>query len=175
MAAQILRLGDEWPKVDDEAYIAAGAVVVGDVIVAAGASVWFNCVLRGDVARITIGERTNVQDGAILHSDPGLPTTVGADVTIGHMALVHGCTIQDRAFVGMGALVMSGAVIESGAMLAAGAMLTANKTIPEGQLWAGRPAKYVRDLAEEEKVEMREACAHYRRNGARFRRQAAPA
>ena len=125
-------------------------------------------MLRGDVNRIRIGARTNIQDGSVIHvdspkpgSEAGLPTLIGEDVLVGHLAMVHGCLLHDRAFVGLGAIVMDGCVIESGAMLAAGAMLTPGKRIPAGQLWAGRPAKYVRDLSEAELAAQREGVAHY--------------
>jgi carbonic anhydrase/acetyltransferase-like protein (isoleucine patch superfamily) len=125
-------------------------------------------VLRGDMNRIRIGARSNVQDGTVIHVDPprvagpehGFPALIGEDV-IGHMAMVHGCTLHDRAFVGLGSIVMDGCVIESDAMLAAGAMLTQGKRIPSGQLWAGRPAKFVRDLRPEDLVHMRMGAAHY--------------
>jgi carbonic anhydrase/acetyltransferase-like protein (isoleucine patch superfamily) len=125
-------------------------------------------VLRGDVNRIRIGARTNIQDGSIVHVDSpkagdsnGHPTIIGDDVLIGHLAMVHGCLLHDRAFVGLGGIVMDGCEIESDAMLAAGAMLTPGKRIPSGQLWAGRPAKYVRDLTAEELRSQQEGVAHY--------------
>lgn len=141
------------PRVDETAFVAPNATLIGDVEIGPEASIWYNCVLRGDVNRIRIGARSNIQDGSVVHVDSpkpgneaGLPTLIGEDVLIGHLAMVHGCILHDRAFVGLGAIVMDGCEIESGAMLAAGAMLTPGKRIPGGQLWAGRPAKYVRDL-----------------------------
>ncbi|HWH22403.1 MAG TPA: gamma carbonic anhydrase family protein [Allosphingosinicella sp.] len=156
------------PQVHADAFVAPGARLVGDVEVGAEASIWYNCVLRGDVNRIRIGERTNIQDRSVVHVDSpkegsayGHPTLIGADVLIGHMAMVHGCILHDRAFVGLGSIVMDGCEIESDAMLAAGAMLTPGKRIPTGQLWAGRPAKYIRDLAPEELAAQRAGVAHY--------------
>lgn len=155
------------PRIDPAAFVAPGAIVIGDVEIGAGASIWYNCVLRGDVNRIRIGPRTNVQDGSVLHVDSpdeggaGHPTLIGADVLIGHLAMVHGCVLHDRAFVGLGAIVMDGCAIESDAMLAAGAMLTPGKRIPAGQLWAGRPAKYLRDLRPEEIAANQAGVAHY--------------
>lgn len=156
------------PRVDPTAFVAPGAVLLGDVELGAGASIWYNCVLRGDVNHIRIGARTNVQDGTVIHVDSakpgaeaGHPTLIGEDVLIGHMAMVHGCTLHDRAFVGLGAIVMDGCVVESDAMLAAGAMLTPGKRIPSGQLWAGRPAKYVRDLSPGELEAHRAGVRHY--------------
>jgi carbonic anhydrase/acetyltransferase-like protein (isoleucine patch superfamily) len=160
--------GGKTPRVDPAAFIAPGAQLIGDIEIGAEASIWYNCVLRGDVNRIRVGARTNIQDGSVVHVDSpkagapgGNPTLIGEEVLIGHLAMVHGCTLHDRAFVGLGAIVMDGCVIESDAMLAAGAMLTPGKRIPAGQLWAGRPAKYVRDLGPEELAGMRAGVAHY--------------
>jgi len=157
------------PLIDPAAFVAPGARLIGDVELGPEASVWYNCVLRGDMNRIRIGARTNIQDGSVIHVDPprpggpseGFPCLIGAGVLIGHMAMVHGCTLHDRAFVGLGSIVMDGCVIESDAMLAAGAMLTPGKRIPSGQLWAGRPAKYVRDLSESDIAGMALGVAHY--------------
>ena len=157
------------PQIDPGAFVAPGAVLIGDVALGPESSVWYNCVLRGDMNRIRIGVRSNVQDGTVIHVDPprpggpdeGYPCLIGEEVLIGHMAMVHGCTLRDRAFVGLGAIVMDGCVIEGDAMLAAGAMLTPGKRIPSGQLWAGRPAKYVRDLRPEDIEGMRMGVAHY--------------
>ena len=157
------------PKIDPDAFVASGARLIGDVEMAAGSSVWYNCVLRGDMNRIRIGARSNIQDGSVIHVDPpraggpdeGYPCLIGEEVLIGHLAMVHGCTLRDRAFVGLGAIVMDGCEIESDAMLAAGAMLTPGKRIPSGQLWAGRPARYVRDLGEADLAAMRQGVAHY--------------
>jgi carbonic anhydrase/acetyltransferase-like protein (isoleucine patch superfamily) len=142
--------------------------LIGDIDIGPEASIWYNCVLRGDVNRISIGARTNIQDGSVIHVDSPKPghesghaTVIGAEVLIGHMAMVHGCILHDRAFVGLGSIVMDGCEIESEAMLAAGAMLTPGKRIPAGQLWAGRPAKYVRELSPEELAGQREGVAHY--------------
>jgi carbonic anhydrase/acetyltransferase-like protein (isoleucine patch superfamily) len=164
----LIPFGGAAPRVDASAFVAPGARLIGDVEIGADASIWYNCVLRGDVNRIRIGARTNIQDGSVIHVDSpkagdaeGHPTIIGADVLIGHLAMVHGCVLEDRAFVGLGAIVMDGCRIEGDAMLAAGAMLTPGKTIPSGQLWAGRPAKYVRDLTEADIIGMRSGVAHY--------------
>ncbi len=156
------------PRVDPTAFVAPGAQLVGDVEIGPEASIWYNCVLRGDVNRIRVGARTNIQDGSVIHVDSpkpgaeeGHPTLIGADVLIGHLAMVHGCVLHDRAFVGLGAIVLDGCEIESDAMLAAGAMLTPGKRIPSGQLWAGRPAKYVRDLTPQELAAQQAGVAHY--------------
>ncbi len=166
--ATILSINGHTPRLHPTAFAAPGAVLIGDVELGADASIWYNCVLRGDVNRICIGARTNIQDGTVIHVDSpkagdaaGHPTLIGADVLIGHLAMVHGCVLEDRAFVGLGAIVMDGCRIESDAMLAAGAMLTPGKLIPAGQLWSGRPAKYVRDLTEADIAGMRAGVAHY--------------
>ena len=166
--ANILSFGGKSPRIDPSAFIAPGAQLIGDVEIGRQASIWYNCVLRGDVNRIRIGARTNIQDGSVIHVDSpkggdeqGFPTLIGADVLIGHMAMVHGCVLHDRAFVGLGAIVMDGCEIEGDAMLAAGALLTPGRRIPSGQLWAGRPARYVRDLRPEELAGHREGVAHY--------------
>lgn len=164
----LLTFGGKSPQVDPAAFVAPGAQVIGDVAIGPETSIWYNCVLRGDVNRIRIGARTNIQDGSVVHVDSpkpgtaqGHPTLIGDEVLIGHKAMVHGCVLHDRAFVGLGAIVMDGCEIEGGAMLAAGAMLTPGKRIPAGQLWAGRPAKYIRDLSAEELAGHRAGVAHY--------------
>jgi carbonic anhydrase/acetyltransferase-like protein (isoleucine patch superfamily) len=166
--AQLISFGGKTPRIDPAAFVAPGAKLIGDIEVGPEASIWYNCVLRGDVNHIRIGARSNIQDGSVLHVDSprpgneaGLPTIIGEDVLIGHMAMVHGCILQDRAFVGLGAIVMDGCEIEGGGMLAAGALLAPGRRIPAGQLWAGRPAKYVRDLSEEELAGQQAGVAHY--------------
>ncbi len=146
------------PKIAADAFVAPGARVIGDVEIGSGASIWYNVVVRGDVNSIRIGARTNIQDGSVIHVDSpkpgrseGHPTLIGEDVLIGHMAMVHACILRDRAFVGLGAIVMDGCEMEIDTMLAAGAMLTPGKRILSGQIWAGRPARYMRDLTEAER------------------------
>ncbi|MCB9965055.1 MAG: gamma carbonic anhydrase family protein [Rhodospirillales bacterium] len=140
------------PKISDKAFIAPTAAIIGDVDIGEGTGVWFGCSVRGDVNDIRIGKRTNIQDGSVIHVTRNVQGTyIGDEVTIGHMALLHACTIEDRAFIGMGAIVMDEAVVETYGMLAAGAMLTPGRRVLSGQLWAGRPAKYWRDLTQEER------------------------
>ncbi|MBW2280054.1 MAG: gamma carbonic anhydrase family protein [Deltaproteobacteria bacterium] len=139
------------PEIAPDVWIAPGASVIGDVGIGAGSSVWFGCVIRGDVERIRIGARTNVQDRTVIHvTRDRFATRIGDAVTIGHAAVVHGCTLGDRAFIGMGAIVMDGATVESDAMLAAGALLPPGRTVPAGELWAGTPARCVRELRPDE-------------------------
>ncbi len=139
------------PVISDKAFIAPGAAIIGDVHIGADTGVWFGCVIRGDVQAIRIGERTNIQDGTVIHvtRDTG-PTTIGSGVTIGHSVLLHACTLEDNCFIGMRATVMDGAIVESGAMVAAGALVTPGKRVPSGQLWAGSPAKFFKDLSSQE-------------------------
>ncbi|WP_209349103.1 gamma carbonic anhydrase family protein [Pontixanthobacter sp. CEM42] len=167
----IIPIHGKSPQIHDSAFVAPGSVLVGDVEIGADSSIWYNCVLRADVSRIVIGERSNIQDGTVVHCDPerpgspgGSPCIIGDDVLIGHMAMVHGCVIEDRGFVGLGAIAMNNSRIGSDAMLAAGAMLTENKVMEPRQLWAGRPAKFLRDLPDPAIAGMRVGVAHYVEN-----------
>ena len=139
------------PTIHPDAWIAPGATIIGDVHIGAYSNVWFGCVIRGDVCPIRIGERTNIQDGSVIHVTRKIgPTNIGSGITVGHSALLHACTLEDDCFIGMHAIVMDHAVVESGAMLAAGALLSPKKTVPTGELWAGNPAKLMRPLKLEE-------------------------
>lgn len=167
----IISIHGKTPKIHESAFIAPGCTIIGDVEIGAESSIWYNCVLRADVFPIRIGERSNVQDGSVLHCDgpapgneEGCPLIIGDDVLIGHMAMVHGCTIHDRGFVGLGAIAMNKSVIGSDAMLAAGAMLTENKVMEPRTLWAGRPAKPLRELNDAAIAGMRMGTAHYVEN-----------
>lgn len=166
----IIPLNGKTPRIDPSAFIAPGCRIIGDVEIGPDASVWYNCVIRADVNYIRIGARSNIQDGTVIHCDSdkdgsgGCPTNIGSDVLIGHMAMIHGCTLMDRAFVGLGAIVMDHCVVEGDAMLAAGALLSPGKVVPHRQLWTGRPAKYVRDLSDEAVTGMREGIEHYVHN-----------
>lgn len=154
----------KWPDIDASAYVFHGAQVVGDVTVGPLSSVWHNVVLRGDVNHIRIGRRSNIQDGSVIHvSTNTYPTLIGDDVLVAHMAMLHGCTLEDNSFVGIGAIVMDNCTIQPDGMLAAGAMLTAGKTIQSGELWAGRPAKFKRMLTTQEIEKNRSMAAHYQR------------
>lgn len=150
------------PRVDASAFLAPGAAIIGDVEIGAESGIWFGCVVRGDVNRIRIGARTNIQDGTVIHvtRDTG-PTTIGSDVTIGHAALLHACTLEDACFVGMRATIMDDVVVESGGWVAAGALLTPGKRVPSGELWAGSPARLFRKLTEEEQRFIYESADNY--------------
>lgn len=139
------------PTIAPDAFIAPGAVIIGDVHIGAKSNVWFGCVIRGDVNHIRIGAHTNIQDGSVVHVTRKTgPTIIGSGVTIGHSVLLHACTLEDGSFIGMHSTVMDGAVVESGGWLAAGALLPPNKKVPKGQIWAGNPARYLRDLKDGE-------------------------
>ena len=163
------------PKIADDAFIAETATVIGQVEIGAGSSVWYGCVLRGDSNTIRIGARTNVQDGTIIHVNheregaAGTRTVIGDDITIGHMALLHACTLEDRCFIGMKACVMDGVVVETGAMVAAGALVTPGKRVKRGELWAGSPAKFMRALTEKEVAYFAYSSAHYAELAASYR------
>ena len=158
------------PQIHPTAWVAPGAVVVGNVVLEEGASVWFNAVIRGDNERVTIGPRCNVQDGCVLHSDPGFPLTLEADVTLGHTAIVHGCTVGAGALIGMGATVLNGAKIGAGALVGANALVPEGKEIPAGAMALGAPAKVMRELTEAQISGLKATATHYTRNAERFRK-----
>ena len=168
--SSIIPIHGRTPRFADDVFIAPGSHLIGDIEIGAGSSIWYNCVLRADVNRIRIGARTNVQDGTVIHVDSpkqggdGLPTIIGDDVLIGHMVMLHGSVLHDRAFVGLGSIVMDGCTIESDGMLAAGAMLTPGKVIRSRELWVGRPAKFLRLLSDEEVAGNQLGVAHYVEN-----------
>lgn len=149
------------PHVHENAYIAPGAHIIGDVELQEETSVWFNAVLRGDNAKITIGKGSNVQDGTIVHVDYGFPVIVGEGVTVGHNVTLHGCIVEDGALIGMGATILNGAVIKKGALVAAGALVPEGKVIEEGMLAAGVPAKAIRKLSADNIEQLKEGSQHY--------------
>lgn len=167
----VLPFRDLRPRIAPEAWVAPNAVVIGDTEIAPNANVWFGCVLRGDIAPIVVGEYANIQDGTVVHVSSKLRegTRIGAHVTIGHMCLIHACTLEDRSFVGMKACVMDGAVVETGAWVAAGAVVTPGKRVPKGQLWAGTPARHLRDLTDEEKLYIEHLPRHYAKLAQEYR------
>lgn len=151
MPGLILPYRGTLPTIAADSFVAPNATIIGDVVIGTGTNVWFNVVIRGDVHEIRIGERTNIQDGTIVHVTAGkFGTYIGNDITIGHGAILHACTLEDGCFVGMGATILDGAVIESGAMVAAGAVVTPGKRVKSGELWAGNPAKMMRELKPED-------------------------
>lgn len=164
----LYRLGDVAPSVSQSAWAAPSADLIGDVRLAARASVWFGAVIRADNTPIVIGEESNVQDGAVGHSDPGAPLTIGARVTIGHQAIVHGCTIADDCLIGMGARILNGATLGPECLVGAGALITEGKSFEGGSLIVGVPGRVLRPLRDEEKAALRLSAAHYAEKAARY-------
>lgn len=148
-------------KIAEWVYMAEGAQIVGDVTIGEGSSVWYNAVIRGDSNPITIGENTNVQDNAVLHTSHSHTLSIGDNVTIGHGAIVHGCTIGNQVLIGMGAIILDGAIVEENCIIGAGALVTQNKVIPSGSLVFGNPAKVMREITEEEKAAILENANQY--------------
>ena len=160
------------PKVESSAFIAPNATLIGDVEIGANASIWFGVILRGDGPGIRVGENSNLQDGTVVHiASRGLMTTVGRNVTVGHMVLLHACEVQDDSFVGMHSTVLDGAVIETGAMVAVGAVVTPRKIVRKGELWAGNPAQKLRDLTEKDYETFRRVAAQYVRLANSYREE----
>ncbi len=168
--AIIRPFGGVWPAIDDSAFIAPGAVVIGDVVIGPQSSIWYGVVVRGDDHAIRIGARTNIQDGTIIHvfndGRSTFPTEIGDDVIVGHGAKLHGCRLDNGCLIGIGAIVLDGAVIERQALVAAGSVVAPGKVVPEGQLWAGNPARYKRDLTDEERGYLGWNVGHYVRTAA---------
>lgn len=160
---------DRRPTMHATSWVHPAATVIGDVTLGADVSVWPGAVLRGDRDAIMIGEATNVQDGAVLHCDPGLPLRIGARVSIGHRAVVHGCTIEDGALIGIGAIVLNGAVVGAGALIAAGAVVTEGQVIPPDVLVAGVPARVVKPLTDEQRTRVRGGFVTYAKLKERYR------
>jgi carbonic anhydrase/acetyltransferase-like protein (isoleucine patch superfamily) len=165
------RLGDSRPHVAEDAFVADGAVLIGQVTLGAGASVWFNAVLRGDTEPITIGSSTNVQDNATLHADPGKPCSVGSFVTIGHNAVVHGCIVEDNVLIGMHATILNGARIGTGSIIGAAALVPENAVIPPASLVVGVPGRVVRAVRPDEVEGIRRSAETYAARAAMYREQ----
>lgn len=150
------------PRIAPTAFVAATATVIGDVEIGEQASVWYGCILRGDVHSIRIGPRSNLQDGTIVHVSPEKwPTVIGADVLVGHGAMLHGCTLEDDCFVGMRATILNGCVVESGGLVAAGALVVEGSRVAGGEVWGGAPARRLRAVRDAELDDMRAAVKHY--------------
>ena len=162
-------LGDKCPDIDDDTWIAPDANVIGQVVMEAGASVWFGATIRADHEVIHIGAGTNVQESTVMHIDRGYPLTIGAGCTIGHKVMLHGCTIGDNSLIGMGATVLNGAKIGKNCLIGAGALITENKVIPDGALVMGAPGKVVRQLDEQGIAALKASAEHYMENMRHFR------
>ena len=164
----IIALGGKTPKIGEGVFVAPTAVIIGDVEIGNGASIWYGAVLRGDVGPIRVGADTNIQDNCTVHGDHGVATLIGAQVTIGHNAVVHGCTIEDNCLIGNGALVLNAAIVHGGSMVGAGAVVREGQEVGPGHLVAGVPAKLKRSLTEEEKTILRRATDTYKSLSSRY-------
>ncbi|MDO9092979.1 MAG: gamma carbonic anhydrase family protein [Rubrivivax sp.] len=167
----IYQIGDDTPQLASTAWVADSAQVIGRVRMGEGSSVWYGAVLRGDNDWITLGARANVQDGSVLHTDPGFPLTLGDDVTVGHLVMLHGCTVGDGSLIGIQAVVLNGARIGRNCLVGAGAVVTEGKEFPDNSLILGSPAKVVRQLTPEQAERMKHAALHYVDNAQRHRTQ----
>ena len=156
------------PTLGANAWVAPSAELIGDVRLGDDVGIWFGAVIRGDNTPMIVGDRSNIQEGAMCHSDPGAPLTIGVDCTIGHHAILHGCTIGDRVLIGMGAIVLNRAVIGDGCIVGAGALVTEGKVFPPGSLIVGSPARAVRTLDENADAMLRTSAAHYVANARKF-------
>jgi len=170
----LYKLGDVSPTIASSAYVAPSASIIGKVVLEDHSSVWFGATLRGDNETISIGANSNVQDGAVLHTDPGLPLTVGAHVSVGHQAMLHGCTIGEGSLIGIQAVVLNAAVIGRGCLVGAGAVITERKVFADGTLILGAPAKVVRELSAEERENLLKVAANYAARGAYYRSHLRP-
>lgn len=164
----IYSLGDKTPELRGHNFVAANAVVVGDVVLGRYASVWWNVVIRGDNDRITIGDSVNIQDGSVLHTDEGVPLTLEDNVSVGHMAMLHGCTVREGSLIGIKAVVLNRAVIGRDCLIGANSLVSEGKLIPDRSLVIGSPARVVRQLTEDEVKKVRWISRHYVENAGRY-------
>jgi carbonic anhydrase/acetyltransferase-like protein (isoleucine patch superfamily) len=167
-------LGDLSPRLEPGSWAAPSADLIGDVRLGKRSSIWFGAVIRADNTPIIIGDESNIQDVSVCHSDAGFPLTIGARVTVGHQAILHGCTVRDDCLIGMGARILNGAVIEPGCIVGAAALVTEGKTFPAGSLIVGSPARAVRQVTEAERQLLRASAAHYAEKAGRYAEQLKP-
>ena len=167
----LYRIGEVEPQLGEGAWAAPSADLIGDARLGARVSIWFQAVIRADNTPIVIGEDSNIQDGSVCHSDPGFPLTIGARVTVGHQAILHGCTIGDDCLIGMGARILNGAVIAPDCLVGAGALITEGKHFESGSLIVGAPGRVARQLTDAEKQALRVSAAHYADKAARYARE----
>ena len=170
----IFTLGDKSPQLDANVWIAPNATVIGDVRLGANASVWWNAVLRGDNDPIHIGADTNIQDGSVLHTDEGVPMHIGSQVTVGHLVMLHGCTIGDGSLIGIGSVILNRAVIGKGCIVGANTLIPEGKVFPDRVLIVGSPGKVIRELSDEDVARLQGSAAHYVANAARYRSDLTP-
>lgn len=169
----IYRLGEHTPQIDPQSWVAPNATVIGQVVLARNASVWWHCTLRGDTDRLIVGENSNIQDGSVLHTDPGLELIVGANVTVGHRVVLHGCTIGDGSLIGMGATLLNRSVIGKNSLVGANTLIPEGKVFPERVLIVGSPGKVVRELTDEEVARLPGSAERYVQNWQRYQRELA--
>jgi len=167
----ILELAKVKPQIDKDSWVAQNATLIGKVIIKKDANIWFNVVLRGDIEPIIIGERSNVQDGSVFHTDPGCPLIVGKNVTIGHMVMLHGCTIDDETLIGIGSTILNKTKIGKNCIIGANTLITENKVIPDRSLVVGSPGKVIRQVTAKEIEEIKVNAEHYVDNYKRFKQQ----
>ena len=165
----IYQLNNLTPAIDDSAWVADSAQVMGDVVLGADSSVWFGVVIRGDTEPITVGRGSNIQDNSVLHADHGLPLSIGENVTVGHQVMLHGCTIGDYSLIGIAAVVLNGAKIGKNCLVGAGSLVTEGKEFPDGSLIMGSPAKAVRQLSPEQIEGLKMSAKHYINNASRYK------
>jgi carbonic anhydrase/acetyltransferase-like protein (isoleucine patch superfamily) len=165
----IYQLGEHTPQIDNSAYVAESATIIGKVILGAQVSIWFGATLRGDNETLTIGAQSNLQEGCVVHSDNGYPLTVGTGVTVGHQAMLHGCTVGDGSLIGIQAVILNGAKIGKNSLVGAGALVTEGKEFPDNSLIIGSPAKAVRTLTEEQIAGLKASAANYAERAAYFK------
>lgn len=165
----IFALGEKQPVISDGAWVAPNATVIGDVRLATNASIWWNATLRGDNDPIHIGENSNIQDGSVLHTDEGIPMHIGNNVTVGHLVMLHGCTVGDGSLIGIGSVILNRAVIGKNSIVGANTLIPEGKVFPDGVLIVGSPGKVVRELSDEEIVKLQKSAAHYVDNARRYK------
>ena len=171
----IFKLGEKTPLIDATAWVAPNATVIGDIRLAANASIWWNATLRGDNDPISIGENTNIQDGSVLHTDEGIPMNIGTNVTVGHLVMLHGCTVGGGSLIGIGSVVLNRAVIGKHCIVGANTLIPEGKVYPDRSLIVGSPGKVVRELTDEEVAKLQRSAAHYVKNAERYRTTLKPA
>ena len=170
----IYRLGEHTPQIDPQSWVAPNATLIGQVVLARNASVWWHCTLRGDTVRLSVGENSNSQDGSVLHTDPGLQLVVGANVTVGHKVTLHGCTIGDGSLIGMGAILLNRSVIGKNSLVGANTLIPDGKVFPDRVLIVGSPGKVVRELSDEEVARLPGSAERYVQNWQRYQRELTP-
>jgi carbonic anhydrase/acetyltransferase-like protein (isoleucine patch superfamily) len=165
----IFKLGDKTPALDATAWVAPNATLIGDIHLAANTSIWWNATLRGDNDPIRIGENTNIQDGSVLHTDEGIPMNIGANVTVGHLVMLHGCTVGDGSLIGIGSVILNRAVIGKNCIVGANTLIPEGKVYPDRSLIVGSPGKVVRELTDDEVAKLEKSAKHYVANAERYR------